>query len=170
MRKNTPFLSPLTGGGHESNRRPGTENVPYIVGIARALALVDEKRATENPRQAGLRDKLINGVLDNIPGSQLTGHPTGRLPNNASFVFEGCEADAILMHLDLAGIQAASGSACTTGMPEPSHVLVAMNLPYELSLGALRLSLGRQTHEEDINFVLERLPDIIQRIRKFNDE
>ena len=165
MRKNTPFLSPLTGGGHESNRRPGTENVPYIVGITKALALVDEKRATENPRQAGLRDKLINGVLDAIPGSQLTGHPTRRLPNNASFVFEGCEADAILMHLDLAGIQAASGSACTTGMPEPSHVLIAMNLPYELSLGALRLSLGRQTHEEDINFVLERLPDIIQRVR-----
>lgn len=165
MRKGTPFMPSLTGGGHESNRRPGTENVPYIVGIAKALALVEAKRATERSRQAGLRDRLIEGVLERIPGSRLTGHPTRRLPNSASFVFEGCEADAILMHLDLAGVQAASGSACTTGMPEPSHVLVAMGVPYGLSLGALRLSLGRGTEEADIDFVLERLPDIIERVR-----
>lgn len=167
-RKNTPLLPSFTGGGHEHNRRPGTENVPYIVGIAKALELIDAHRTTENPRQAALRDRLVAGILAAIPNSQLTGHPTQRLPNNASFVFAGCEADAILMHLDLAGIQAASGSACTTGMPEPSHVLMAMGIPHQLSLGALRLSLGRQTTEAEIDYVLDKLPNIIQKIRQLN--
>lgn len=168
VRKNTPLLPSFTGGGHENNHRPGTENVPYIVGIAEALELVQARRNTENERQAALRDKLISGVLETIPESQLTGHPTRRLPNNASFVFSDCEAEAILMHLDLAGIQAASGSACTTGMPEPSHVLAAMGIPYELSLSALRLSLGRQTTKADIETVLEVLPGVIQKVRTLN--
>jgi cysteine desulfurase len=158
----------LTGGGHENNRRPGTENVPSIVGLAKALELVTTTRSSENPRQAALRDQLINGVLNAIPGSQLTGHPIRRLPNNASFVFDNCEADAILMRLDLAGIQAASGSACTTGMPEPSHVLTAMNIPHHLALSALRLSLGRQTTQDDIEAVLDVLPGIIQKVRAMN--
>lgn len=168
VRRNTRLLPTLTGGGHEENRRPGTENVPYIVGIARALELVEARRDAENQRQSALRDKLIKGVLGLISDSQLTGHPTRRLPNNASFIFDGCEADPILMHLDLAGIQAASGSACTTGMPEPSHVLTAMGLPYELGLSALRLSVGRQTTEADIDTVLELLPNIIQKVRQLN--
>jgi cysteine desulfurase len=168
VRKGTSLLPSFSGGGHELNRRPGTENVPYIMGLAKALELVKARRDAENPRQAALRDKLIAGVVDNIPGSQLTGHPIKRLPNNASFVFDGCEADALLMHLDVAGIQAASGSACTTGMPEPSHVLMAMGLPFELSLSALRLSLGRQTSEADIDYVLATLPDIITKIRALN--
>lgn len=168
VRHNTPLLPALTGGGHEHNRRPGTENVPYIVGIATALALIEADRAAENMRLTTLRDRLIAGVLNSIPGSRLTGHPTRRLPNNASFVFEGCEADAILMHLDMAGVQAASGSACTTGMPTASHVLTAMGVPFELALSALRLSLGRQTTGEDINMVLALLPGIIQKIRSLN--
>jgi cysteine desulfurase len=168
IHQNIGLLPAFTGGGHENNRRPGTENVPYIVGIAKALELVEAGRSSENPRQARLRDRLIDGVLERIPNSRLTGHPTQRLPNNASFVFAGCEADAILMHLDMAGIQAASGSACTTGMPEPSHVLTAMGLPRELALGALRLSVGRQTTEADIETVVEVLPEIIQRIRALN--
>jgi cysteine desulfurase len=168
VRQNTPLLPAYTGGGHENDRRPGTENVPYIAGLAKALELVQARRDTENRRQAALRDKLIAGVLENVPGSQLTGHPTRRMPNNASFVFAGCEADALLMHLDLAGIQAASGSACTTGMPEPSHVLTAMGIPPELGLSALRLSLGRQTRPEDINFVLNTLPGIIEKVRELN--
>jgi cysteine desulfurase len=168
VRQNTPLLPPFTGGSHEHNRRPGTENVPYIVGLAKALELVQAKRAAENKRQAALRDRLINGVLTSIPDSRLTGHPSRRLPNSASFVFGGCEADAILMHLDMAGIQAASGSACTTGMPEPSHVLTAMGVPHELALGALRLSLGRQTTAADIDRALEVLPGIIQKIRQLN--
>jgi cysteine desulfurase len=168
VRKGTSLLPSFSGGGHERKRRPGTENVPYIVGLAKALELLNAGRGTENPRQAALRDKLIAGVLDNIPGSQLTGHPIKRLPNNASFVFDGCEADAVLMHLDVAGIQAASGSACTTGMPEASHVLLAMGIPFELGLSALRLSLGRQTSEADIDYVLGTLPDIITKVRALN--
>ena len=168
VRKNTPLMPVLTGGGHENNHRPGTENVPYIVGIAKALELVEAGRATENPRLSALRDALISGVLGSISSSQLSGHPSQRLPNNASFLFEGCEDDAILMHLDLAGIQAASGSACTTGMPEPSHVLSAMGVPYQLGLSALRLSLGRKTTQTDINTVLNVLPGIIQKVRELN--
>jgi len=168
VRKNTPLLPALTGGGHEHNRRPGTENVPYIAGIATALTLIEANRAAENARVAALRDRLIAGVLGAVPGSQLTGHPAHRLPNNASFVFEGCEADAILMHLDLAGVQAASGSACTTGMPTASHVLTAMGVPFELALSALRLSLGHQTTDADIDTVLALLPDIVQKIRALN--
>jgi cysteine desulfurase len=167
-RTNTPLLPALTGGGHEGNRRPGTENVPYIVGIATALELIEANRTAENARIAALRDTLITGVLNQIPGSQLTGHPTNRLPNSASFVFEGCEADAILMHLDLAGIQAASGSACSTGMPQASHVLTAMGIPFEMGLSALRLSLGHQTTAAHINTVLATLPGIIQKVRNLN--
>jgi cysteine desulfurase len=168
VRKNTPLLSPFTGGSHENNRRPGTENVPYIVGIAKALELVQAQRPAENTRQAALRDRLIAGVLGTISGSHLTGHPTRRLANHASFVVEGCEADAMLMHLDMAGVEAASGSACTTGMPEPSHVLTAMGLPHDLALGALRLTVGRQTTEADIDTVLEILPGIIEKVRQLN--
>jgi cysteine desulfurase len=168
VRKNTPLLPTLTGGSHENNRRPGTENVPYIVGLAKAMELVQAHRETENLRLTALRDKLIDGVLQTIPDSQLTGHPTQRLPNNASFTFAGCEADAILMHLDMAGIQAASGSACTTGMPEPSHVLTAMGIPHNIALSALRLTLGKQTIESDIDTVLDMLPDIIEKVRQLN--
>ncbi len=166
VRKNTPLLSPFTGGSHENNRRPGTENVPYIVGIATSLELVQGHRLAENARQGKLRDRLINGVLSTIPGSELTGHPTRRLANHASFVFTGCEADAILMHLDMAGVEAASGSACTTGMPEPSHVLSAMGIPHDLALSALRLTVGRQTTEADIETVLEILPGVIEKVRQ----
>lgn len=168
VRKNTPLLSPFTGGSHENNRRPGTENVPYIAGIAKALELVQGHRSTENERQGALRDRLVSGVLSTIPGSQLTGHPIRRLANHASFVFAGCEADAILMHLDMAGIEAASGSACTTGMPEPSHVLTAMGIPHELALSALRLTVGRQTTEADIETVLNILPGVIEKVRQLN--
>jgi len=165
VRKNTPLLPPFTGGGHENNRRPGTENVPYIVGIAKALELVDARREAENARQTKLRQNLISGILELIPHSQLTGHPTQRLPNNASFVFEGCEADAILMHLDMAGIQAASGSACTTGAVEPSHVLTAMGIDADLAHAALRLSLGKDNTEEEIDRVLDTLPRVVERLR-----
>jgi cysteine desulfurase len=168
VRQNTPLLPSFTGGSHENNRRPGTENVPYIVGLAKAMELVQAHRDTENRRLVTLRDKLIKGVLNTIDNSQLTGHPTQRLPNNASFAFTGCEADAILMHLDMAGIQAASGSACTTGMPEPSHVLTAMGISHHMALGALRLTLGKQTTPTDIDTVLKKLPGIIQTVRQLN--
>jgi cysteine desulfurase len=168
VRKNTALLSPFTGGGHEHNRRPGTENVPYIVGIAKAMELIQTYGQAEKERQRALRDRLIAGVLKSIPGSELTGHPTQRLPHHASFVFAGGEADGILMHLDMAGIQAASGSACTTGMPEPSHVLTAMGIPHNLALSALRLTVGRRTTQADIEAALDVLPSIIEKVRQLN--
>ncbi|MDM8519459.1 cysteine desulfurase family protein [Anaerolineales bacterium HSG6] len=164
-RQGTSLLAPYTGGSHEQKRRPGTENVPYIVAIAKALQLIDQHRDEERSRLIQLREQLILGVLETIPGSALSGHPTERLPNNASFVFEGCEADGLLMRLDMLGIQAASGSSCTTGMPEPSHVLMAMNYSHELSLSALRLTLGQQTTQADVEHVLATLPEVVEKLR-----
>jgi len=168
VRGGTRLLSQQTGGGHEGDRRAGTENVPYIVGIATALKLAQEERGSENARLAALRDRLVQGVLAAIPGALLTGHPEQRLPGHASFVFPGVEADGLLMHLDMAGVCAASGSACTTGMPEPSDVLLAMGVEYTLALGALRLTLGRSNTQADVDYVVEILPGIVEKLRAAN--
>jgi cysteine desulfurase len=165
VRGGTRLVPQQTGGGHEGNRRAGTENVPYIVGIATALKLVHEERESENARLAALRDRLVQGVLAAIPDTQLTGDPERRLPGHASFVIPGVEADGVLMHLDMAGVCAASGSACTTGMPEPSDVLLAMGVDYTLALGALRLTLGRSTAQADVEYVVEILPGIVDKLR-----
>lgn len=166
VRQGVSLHPSLTGGGHEHGYRPGTENVPYIVGLATALELVQSQRATENERQAALRDRLIAGVLAAVPRSQLTGHSTHRLAGSATFVFEGVDATGVLLQLDQAGIQAASGSACHSGTPAPSQVLTAMGIPSEWALGALRLTLGRQTSEADIDRVLHLLPPIIEKVRR----
>ncbi len=168
VRQGTRLLPQQTGGGHEGNRRAGTENVPYIVGIATALKLAQEERETENARLAALRDRLVKGMMTAIPDAQLTGHPERRLPGHASFVIPGVEADGLLMHLDMAGVCAASGSACTTGMPEPSGVLLAMGVEYTLALGALRLTLGRGTTQADVDYVLDILPGIVDKLRAAN--
>jgi cysteine desulfurase len=168
VRQGTRLQPQQTGGGHEGNRRAGTENVPYIVGLATALRLAQEERESENARLAALRDRLVDGVLAAIPDAQLTGHPEQRLPGHASFVFPGVEADGLLMHLDMAGVCAASGSACTTGMPEPSDVLLAMGVEYTLALGALRLTLGRSTTQADVDYALEILPGIVEKLRAGN--
>ncbi len=168
VRQGTRLLTQQTGGGHEGNRRAGTENVPYIVGIATALRLAQEERESENVRLATLRDRLVDGVLRAMPDAQLTGHPEQRLPGHASFVIPGVEADGLLMHLDMAGVCAASGSACTSGMPEPSHVLRAMGIEHTLALGALRLTLGRSTTQTDVDYVLEILPGIVEKLRASN--
>lgn len=168
IRQGTPFIPHSTGGSHEAGRRPGTENVPYIVGLATALKLAYQDMAASVAQQTRLRDKLITGVLETIPDTALTGHPTQRLPNSASFVFKDCDATAILMHLDMNGVGGASGSACATGMPEPSDVLLAMGIDYQLALGALRLTLGRSTTDEDITYVLEKLPGIVQTVRQLH--
>lgn len=164
VRAGIALLPQQTGGGHEGGRRAGTENVPYIVGLAKALKLAQDMRPTENERLARLRDHLIQGIQVALPDAQLTGHPTQRLPHHASFVIPGVEANALLMHLDLAGICAASGSACNTGAAEPSDVLLAMGIPPQLALGALRLTLGRSTTAEDIETVLEVLPTVVRRL------
>jgi len=166
VKKGTP-ISPLTfGGHHEAGLWPGTEAVPLIVGAAKALEIAQNEREKVSEKVSKLRDKLIEGVLAKIPGSQLTGHPQKRLPDIASFVFENVEGEAILLALSDKGIAASSGSACTSGILEPSHVLTAMGIPPELSHGSIRFSLGKETTSQDIDFVLEVLPEIISRLRK----
>jgi cysteine desulfurase len=165
QRRNTPLLPMQTGGGHERGRRAGTENVPYIVGLATALQLAYEHRAANNARIAALRDRLVNGVLGAIPDCHLNGHPTNRLPNNANFAFSGIEGESIVLNLDLMGITASSGSACSSASMEPSHVLVALGLPAELCHGSLRLSLGNDNTEEDVDHVLSVLPGIVGKLR-----
>jgi cysteine desulfurase len=165
VRQGTSLQPEQTGGGHEGNRRAGTENVPYIVGLAAALRLAQQGRASETARLSALRDRLVVGVCAGIPDAQLTGHPERRLPGHASFVIPGVEADGLLMHLDMAGVCAASGSACTTGMPEPSHVLMAMGVEHTLALGALRLTLGHSTTQADMAYVVEILPGIVEKLR-----
>ncbi|MGQ9585480.1 MAG: cysteine desulfurase family protein, partial [Anaerolineae bacterium] len=164
-RRGVPLWPMQTGGGQENRRRAGTENVAYIVGLATALRLAYEDLEAQNARLTRLRDRLIQGVLNSIPDSQLTGHPTNRLPNSASFVFWGVEGESILLNLDLEGICASSGSACTSASLEPSHVLLALGLPHEVAHGSLRLTLGRDNTEAHVDRVLQVLPGIVSKLR-----
>jgi cysteine desulfurase len=165
QRRLTPLLPMQTGGAHERGRRAGTENLPYIVGLATALQLAQEHREGNHARITALRDRLIRGVLGTIPDADLTGHPSDRLPNSASFVFKGVEGESILLNLDLMGVAASSGSACTTGALEPSHVLTSLGLPVEMCHGSLRLTLGNENTESDVDYVLSILPGIVSRLR-----
>jgi cysteine desulfurase len=165
QRRGTPLLPMQTGGGHERGRRAGTENIPYIVGLATALELAHQSRESNNARIAGLRERLISGVLSSISDAYLTGHPTERLPNSASFVFRGIEGEAILLSLDLMGVAASSGSACTSGATEPSHVLTSIGLPVDICHGSLRLTLGNDNAPQDVDYVLSVLPDIVRKLR-----
>jgi cysteine desulfurase len=165
IRSGVPLLPQQTGGGHEHGRRAGTENVAGIVGLATALQLAQAMRSDENARLVALRDRLMAGVLATVPDARLTGHPSHRLPHHASFVLPEVDAGALLMHLDMAGICAASGSACNTGASEPSGILLAMGIDPALARGALRLTLGRGTQAADIEYTLAVLPGIVQRLR-----
>ncbi len=167
-RRGVPFLAMQTGGSHERNRRAGTENVAYIVGLATALKLTQDEMQATNARITALRDRLIAGVLARIPDSQLSGHPTQRLPNSASFLFKYIEGESILLNLDLLGVAASSGSACTSGSLEPSHVLTAMGFSHEIAHGSLRLTLGKDNLDEDIDYVLEILPNIVDKLRQMS--
>ena len=164
VRQGMRILPQLQGGSQERGRRAGTENVAGIVGATSALRLAYEELPHVRPRIQALRDRLIEGVLQ-IPRSRLTGHPTERLPNNASFCFEGVEGESILLNLDMLGIAASSGSACTSGAVDPSHVLVAMGLTPEWSHGSLRLSLGKENTEEEVERVIAVLPGIVEKLR-----
>jgi len=160
-------LAPLTfGGHHEQGLWPGTEPTPLIVGTAAALELAAKERETAVVRVKKLRDRLIAGVLEKIPDTRLTGDEVKRLPNMASFIFKGVEGEAVLLRLDAEGIAASSGSACTSGDLRPSHVLLAMGIPAEEAHGSVRFSLGRETTSEDIDYVLEKLPEIIKILRE----
>ena len=169
VRKGSPLLPTQTGGSHEHGLRAGTQNVPYVVGLAEALKItVAEREAPSgNAKFHALRERIIEGVLNTIPDSALTGHRTARLPNHASFVFKGIDGNELLMHLDLAGIAASSGSACKTGDPTPSEVLLALGLTPEWALGSLRLTVGRQTTDTHVDRLLEVLPGIVKKMRDF---
>ena len=163
-RQGTRLLPQILGGSQERNRRAGTENVPGIVGAAEALRLAREHRDEESVRLTALRDGLIAGMLA-IPGTRLTGHPERRLPNSASFTIAGVEGESLLLNLDLIGVAASSGSACTTGSVEPSHVLTALGVSAAEARGHLRLTLGASSTADDVKFVLEQLPPIVERLR-----
>lgn len=165
VRAGTELVPTLTGGSQEFGLRAGTHNVPLIVGMAEALNLVQQEGKERTAHTLQLRDRLIHDVTGAIPQSQLTGHPTHRLPNHASFVFEGIDGNQLLAALDLAGFACSSGSACKTGDPEPSQVLLAMGLSREWALGSLRVTLGCDTQARDVDRFLAVLPELIQRLR-----
>lgn len=164
IRQGTRLQAQILGGSQERNRRAGTENVPGVVGAAEALRLAQVERRTEATRLSALRDRLIAGML-RLPRTYLTGHPIERLPNNASFTISGVEGESLLLNLDLIGVAASSGSACSSGSVEPSHVLTAMGISPQDARGHLRLTLGHSTTDADVDYVLEHLPQIIERLR-----
>ena len=165
IRKGVRIPSLIIGGGQEKKRRAGTENVPGIVGLATALKLANEHMAENAVKVGALRDKLLKGIAERIPDVKLNGHPTLRLPNNVNYSIRYIEGESILLMLDINGIAASSGSACTSGSLDPSHVLLAMGLPHEIAHGSLRMTLSEFTTEEEIDYVLDLLPQIIQRLR-----
>lgn len=153
------------GGGHERNMRAGTENVPGIVGLGKAAELAKNEMQEKITRISGLRDRIIKEVMEKIPHTKLNGHPTQRLPGNANFSFHFVEGESLLLNLDLKGIAASSGSACTSGSLDPSHVLLAMGMTHEVAHGSLRITLGRGNTTEEVDYFLELLPEIVQRLR-----
>lgn len=165
LRRGTAFLSQQQGGSQERNRRAGTEDVAGIVGTGAALKLAAEQMDSYNQHCSRLRDSLIQGVLERVDQAFLTGHPTLRLPNNASFLFEYIEGESILLHLDMEGIAASSGSACTSASLEPSHVLTSMGIPEVVAHGSVRFSLGWENTKEDVDHVLSTLPPTVKRLR-----
>ncbi len=166
IKRGTPYLPLIHGGGQERERRSGTENIPGIIGLSLALESANNVREETSARCAALRDLIVASVLELIPGTRLNGHPTERLPNNANFSFSGIEGEPILLGLDMAGIAASSGSACSSGSLEPSHVLLALGQSAEIARGSLRLTLGRENTEEEMEYLLGVLVDLVQRLRQ----
>lgn len=166
VRRGTPYLPLLLGGGQERERRSGTENIAGIVGLALALELADTARQQSGLHCAALRDRIIQRVSDTIPDTSLNGHPAQRLPNNVNFSFAGVEGESILLGLDLAGVAASSGSACSSGSLEPSHVLLALGQSAELARSSLRITLGKENSEAEIDYLLGVLVDLVQRLRQ----
>src|SRR2546427_1339083 len=165
VRRGTRLATVQTGGGQEKGRRTGTENVAGIVGLGVAMRIARERRATESPRQAGLRDRVIAGVEARIPDAVLTGHRTERLPNNASFCIPGTDGESLIVALDLEGFAVSRGSACTSGETGPSQVLLALGLDRELAKGSLRVTVGRSTTEADVGRFVDALSRVVARLR-----
>lgn len=165
IRQGTRVQPQVLGGSQERNRRAGTENVAGAVGAAEALLRAQQSREGEGARLASLRDRLSSELLREIPGASLTGHPSQRLPNSVSLAIQGIEGELLLMELDLLGVAASSGSACSTGSIEPSHVLTALGLSSDQARGHLRLTVGHSTIEEDVDFLVAHLPGLVERLR-----
>lgn len=155
----------IVGGAQERKRRAGTENVAGIVGLGAAIERAHKNMSADMARVSALRDKLISGILKNIPHVKLNGHPTQRLPQNVNFSIRYIEGESILLMLDINGIAASSGSACTSGSLDPSHVLLAMGIPHEIAHGSLRLTLSDMTTDEEVDYVLETLTKTVKRLR-----
>ena len=166
IKRGVPYLPLIHGGGQERERRSGTENIPGIIGLSLALEAANSAREATSQHCSALRDQIIESVLERIPGSRLNGHATQRLPNNANFSFTGVEGEPILLGLDMAGIAASSGSACSSGSLEPSHVLLALGQSAEIARGSLRITLGRDNTEEEVEYLLGVLVDLVQRLRQ----
>ncbi|TFG18334.1 MAG: aminotransferase class V-fold PLP-dependent enzyme, partial [Promethearchaeota archaeon] len=163
------IIEPLMyGGGHERDLRPSTVNVPAIAAFAKAAELASNEMESEIPRQTKLRDKIIDRVLEEIEDSYLNGHRTQRLPNNVNLGFKYIEGESIVLDLDAVGIAASTGSACSSKSLDPSHVLLAIGLTPQDAHGSLRVSLGRFTSEDDVDYFLQKLPPIISRLRKIS--
>jgi len=165
VRRGVRLVPLIHGGGQERGLRAGTENVPGLVGLGAAARIAQQEMAAEIPRQSALRDRLLAGLGERISDLVVTGHPTRRLPNNASVCIRYVEGESMLLNLDMEGIAASSGSACTSGSLEASHVLLAMGIEHELAHGSLRFSLGRDTIPEHIERVLEVLPPVVEKLR-----
>ncbi len=168
VKRGTPFVPFLAGGHQEEGRRGGTENVASIIGLGRACEFAGKMMEEENSKVRALRDKLEEGLLASVPKSMLNGHKTDRLPNTTNISFEFVEGEAILLHMNLYNICASSGSACTSGSLEPSHVLRAMGVPFTAAHGSIRFSLSIYNTEEEVDFVLEKMPPIIAELRELS--
>lgn len=165
MKKNTPFENLINGGGQEKDRRSGTENVPGIIGMSKALELVQDEREQLSINAAKLRDRVISGIFDSLSDVYLNGHPTVRLPNNANFSFKNIEGETILLGLDFDNICVSSGSACSTSSLEPSHVLTAIGRSHDLARSSLRISFGKDNSIEDVDKLLSSLIKLINKLR-----
>lgn len=168
VRKGIKLASFIHGGGQERGRRAGTENVPAIVGMGKAIELAANNLESYNKKLLDLREKVIEGIQSKIPFIKLNGHREKRLPGNVNFSFEFIEGESLLLMLDMKGIAASSGSACTSGSLDPSHVLLAIGLPHEIAHGSLRIALGDSNTQEDVDYLLEVLPDIVLRLREMS--
>lgn len=165
LKNGVKILPTQTGGGQERGRRAGTENVPYIVGFAKALEIAQSERAETNARLRARRETLVENLLEAIPGAEFTGDSENRLPGHSSFVIPGAIGDEMVFALDLAGIAVSTGSACTAGSPEPSHVLAAMGYAPDLARGALRITLGRENTDAEIQQASQLIPETVNRVR-----
>ena len=167
LKRGTPFLPLIVGGGQERERRSGTENIAAIVGLATALKTANDPRNSNSEHCMSLRDEIIRRVTTDIPSVSLNGGNTNRLPNNVNFAFEGVEGESILLGLDMAGIAASSGSACSSGSLEPSHVLLALGQTAELARSSLRITLGKDNTHEEIDYLISTLSDLVGNLREF---